>query len=190
MSNRLPILASEAKKAHKDVGTFTGMAAVQALKAGEVLAEAKALCGHGHWAAWLRSTSISERSAQRYMLMHRAGLKPAIVADLGFAAAERYAGLGMKLLPAEGGAACLVFGDEDIDHVGLAYWWRATGPHVVYWCIQFIGEGEVLHLHHTIPIWLLGAMEVDRVERHDLYKLQPATQEEALDFITRFEDAA
>ena len=100
-SNRLPVLAAQVTKAHKNVGIFAGMAAVEALAAGAALVEAKEICGHGNWAPWLQSTGISERSAQRYMLMHRAGLKPAIVADLGFAAAERYAGLGMKLLPAE-----------------------------------------------------------------------------------------
>lgn len=189
-SNRLPVLLSEATKAHKDVGMFTGMAAVQALKAGEVLVEAKVLCGHGKWTDWLKSTGIPERSAQRYMLLHKAGLKPAIVADLGFAAAERYASLGIKLLPKDEGAACLAFGDDDIGYAGLAYWWNEPGPQVRYWCIQFIAEDEVLHLHHSIPIWLLGAMEIDRAERHDLYRLQPVAKAEAIDFVERFERAA
>ena len=190
-SNRLPILASEAKEAHKDVGTFVGMAAAQALKAGAALVEAKTLCGHGKWTAWLKATGISERSAQRYMLMHRAGLKPAIVADLGFAAAERYASLGLKLVP-DREAASRVFEDAAGDGIttSLAYWWRAGDEHVRYWCIQNWFDDEVLHLNHTIPIWLLGAMEDGQANRLDLYRVQSVTREDAQTFIDQFEAAA
>lgn len=189
-SNRLPFLADLAKKSHKLARQFEAIAAEQAIATGSFLVEAKALCGHGNWATWLKATGISERTARRYMLLYRSGLKSAIVADLGFAAAERYASLGMKLLPADDGAACLAFGDDEIDHVGLAYWWREEGPNVQYWCIQFVDEHEVLHLHHTIPIWLLGAMELGRADRHDLYTVRPVPRSEATEFIERFEVAA
>jgi hypothetical protein len=83
-SNRLPILASEARSAHKMCRDATEVAAAMALKAGGKLVEAKSLCRHGEWTPWLKTTGISERSAQRYMLLFRSGLKTAIVADLGF----------------------------------------------------------------------------------------------------------
>jgi hypothetical protein len=96
----------------------------------------------------------------------------------------------MKLLPANDGATCLAYGDDEIGHVGLAYWWREAGSMVRYWCIQFINDREILHLHHSIPIWLLGAMELGRAERHDLYRLEPVTQTDAANFIKQFDEAA
>jgi hypothetical protein len=50
----------------------------QAIECGRLLAEAKALCSHGHWLPWLRAnTTVSERTAQGWMLY--AELPPAIV---------------------------------------------------------------------------------------------------------------
>jgi hypothetical protein len=93
-SNRLPILQGQIADLHREVLHHTATAAEKAIAAGAALVEAKALCGHGAWGAWLKETGIPERSAQRYMALHRAGLKSATVADLGgIAAAERFLAL-------------------------------------------------------------------------------------------------
>ena len=102
MSNRLPIIQAEVAALHKQIKEHVRSAADKALIAGAALSEAKALVGHGNWAAWLAESRISERSAQRYMRLHRSGLKSATVADLGVAQAERIAGLMEKLWPEPG----------------------------------------------------------------------------------------
>ena len=68
--------------------------------------------------------------------LHRAGFKPAMVADLGFARAERYASEGEKLVPPPGRAICFTARD-DADwrwRTGvLAYWWPEAGGLLGYW---------------------------------------------------------
>lgn len=87
-SNRLPTLAAGIRTAHGAVERSAIAAAEHALAAGRMLAEAKALVAHGHWATWLAEhTGISARTASRYMRLARAGLNSATVADLGIAAA-------------------------------------------------------------------------------------------------------
>lgn len=89
--NRLPALAKEVAGLHREIGQHATAMAEKALEAGAALSEAKALCKHGTWANWLKNTGIPERSAQRYMKLHRAGLKSATVADLGgIAEAEKF----------------------------------------------------------------------------------------------------
>jgi len=90
-SNRLPILQGQITDLHRDVLDQTATAAEKALAAGAALVEAKALCGHGAWGVFLADAGIPERTAQRYMQLHRAGMKSATVADLGgIAASERF----------------------------------------------------------------------------------------------------
>ncbi|WP_068301168.1 DUF3102 domain-containing protein [Pararhodobacter sp. CCB-MM2] len=112
MSNRLPILQNAALVAHKESAQHSKWAAQNALKAGEALAEAKGLCAHGQWAAWLAETGIPERTAQRYMKLHRAGCKSATVAEMGIARAERLASLGLKLWP-QNGAGVEATGEDE-----------------------------------------------------------------------------
>jgi hypothetical protein len=91
LSNRLPILQEQITDLHRDVLNHTASAAEKALAAGAALVEAKAICGHGAWGVFLADAGIPERTAQRYMKLHRAGMKSATVADLGgIAAAERF----------------------------------------------------------------------------------------------------
>ena len=54
MSNRLPILAVEVRRAHADVGDAEKVAAERAIVAGHALIEAKSLVGHGNWLVWLK----------------------------------------------------------------------------------------------------------------------------------------
>lgn len=57
----------------------------KAIRLGELLTEIKEDQGHGYWLPWLKkNTSISERSAQDYMLIfdHRKDFKSATIADL------------------------------------------------------------------------------------------------------------
>ena len=88
MSNRLPVLAAEIRRAHADVQEAAATAAERAIDAGHVLIEAKGLCGHGEWLPWLRENcALAERTAQLYMKIAKSGLESATVADLGIKAA-------------------------------------------------------------------------------------------------------
>jgi|GEM_PF-3428090 len=83
-SNRLTVLAADIKAAHLEIQASAEAMAERALLAGNALIEAKGIVRHGEWSRWLQDhCALSERSAQRYMQMARAGLKSATVADLG-----------------------------------------------------------------------------------------------------------
>lgn len=87
MSNRLPVLAGEIRRAHDEARSAARFSAERALAAGHLLIEAKAAVGHGEWLPWLRTNlGMSERTAQGYMRLARSGLKSATVADLGLRA--------------------------------------------------------------------------------------------------------
>ena len=66
--NRLPVLATEINAEHEAALSAISRGMAHALKAGDLLLEAKVAVRHGQWAAWLaKSTNLSERTAQRYM---------------------------------------------------------------------------------------------------------------------------
>jgi hypothetical protein len=122
-SNRLPELQALVLAAHHDVQHHTTAAAAKALSAGEILVEAKGLCRHGEWGTWLKATGIPERSAQRYMLLHRAGFKSATVSYLGFDLAEHYASASLKMIASHGRAGKAVAG-RDGQITAVTHWWR------------------------------------------------------------------
>lgn len=188
-SNRLPILAVAIKDAHKEAAAALQTASERALAAGEMMVEAKGLVGHGRWRSWLKSLGISERSAQRYMMLHRAGLKPAIVADLGFARAEKYASLGLSLMPAKDHAICATGSDVDRDILSgcVAYWWQEAGG-VRYFSCTMSGEQAWYHLPaHTLPIWLIGCFEGDRVGVYDRWATEEIPIANATAWLRQFE---
>ena len=90
MSNRLPVLAIEIRRAHADVGEAAKTAAERAIAAGHALIEAKSLLGHGKWLPWLRDNcALAERTAQLYIRVAKSGVKPATLADLGLKVAAK-----------------------------------------------------------------------------------------------------
>lgn len=90
LNNRLPILAAEIQRAHEGVLDAAKTTAERAIDAGKALLEAKKLVGHGRWQRWLcEHCRLPERTAQFYMKIAKSGLEPAIVADLGLAAASK-----------------------------------------------------------------------------------------------------
>jgi hypothetical protein len=67
-SNSLVDLAARIKAGHASVDSALKESVAHAIKAGELLVEAKALLRHGQWLPWLTANcSLSERSAQLYM---------------------------------------------------------------------------------------------------------------------------
>src|SRR4029077_15336972 len=67
-SNSLVDLAAKVKAEHTAVDAALKESVAHAIKAGELLIEAKALLKHGQWLPWLAEhCSISDRSAQLYM---------------------------------------------------------------------------------------------------------------------------
>ncbi len=102
LSNRLPDLASAIADLHRSVTAHSIAAAEAALAAGAALVEVKALVPHGAWGDFLQTTGLSDRTAQRYMVLHRGGLNSAMVAELGIAQSERISSLGLRLWPKDG----------------------------------------------------------------------------------------
>ena len=86
--NRLDALAANIRALHSGVRRSAEQAARNAIEAGKLLIEAKALLKYGEWEPWLRdNAAIPLRTARRDMALARAGLEPAAVADLGMNAA-------------------------------------------------------------------------------------------------------
>jgi hypothetical protein len=56
------------RNAHAAVRAALSNAVTCAITAGDNLAEAKKIVGHGHWTEFLRSCGINERTARRYLL--------------------------------------------------------------------------------------------------------------------------
>ncbi len=142
--NRLPELRDLVQGVHADALRHATIAAERAVTAGGLLAEAKALCAHGAWGPFLAETGIPERSAQRYLALHRLAFTPAIVADLGGVAAAaawgsdaRLPRVGAALAGRVGGWAspdatplALVWAEGDGHHVGVLDLGEAS-PHAV-----------------------------------------------------------
>jgi hypothetical protein len=92
LSNRLPVLAEEIKRAVADARRHAGATLASAIEAGERLLEAKAQLDHGKWLPWLKEhVDLSERTAQLYMRLARnkdvTDTKSATAADLTISAA-------------------------------------------------------------------------------------------------------
>lgn len=78
--NRLPFLAEEILTEHSAAIEASAKATRHAIRAGQLLIEAKAAVPHGGWLAWLSDNCrLSERTAQRYMRLAAKvpGLDPA-----------------------------------------------------------------------------------------------------------------
>lgn len=179
ISNRLPTLTAIARTAHVDTLRHATLAADRALAAGAALVEAKDLCAHGTWGDWLAQTGIPERSAQRYMKLHRAGCKSAIVADMGIAKAEGIAALGLKLLPQDGeGIEASGFNlDGSTAH---ALTWPEGENLTRYWACYLFPDPD-LDFYVTrechLPI-ALGLLHSGFVDSFDIYKTRRMTSEE------------
>lgn len=83
LSNRLTALAEDVKTEVDALGLAERSAAEHALNAGRLLCEAKEACRHGEWLPFLKRAGVPERNAQRWMQLHRGGLKSDMVTDLG-----------------------------------------------------------------------------------------------------------
>jgi hypothetical protein len=67
-SNSLADLAARIKAEHEAIGLAAKRGLEHAMRAGDMLLEAKAQLKHGQWTAWLKQhCALSERDAQRYM---------------------------------------------------------------------------------------------------------------------------
>jgi hypothetical protein len=161
MSNRLPIIQAAVVQLHAEIGKLNEKAAVRALAAGDLLMEAKANCAHGEWGEWLAGTGLSERTAQRYMRLVRGGIKPAMLAEIGFARAERYIAAGVRLLPGDGLAGSAAGRDDEDERFGsVAYWWPEGEGTYRYFSHMVTPFGsEEISPKAPIPIWLLGLLE-------------------------------
>ena len=178
-SNRLPTLADEARKAHSETMHHAHSAAERSIAAGAALNEAKALCAHGTWGDWLAETGIPERSAQRYMKLHRAGCNSAMVADMGTAKAETIAGLGLKLLPQDG-AGIEASGFNLDGSTAYAMTWPEGDSLTRYWACYLFPD-PALDFYVTrechLPI-ALGLLHSSFPDHFDICKTRRMTFEE------------
>jgi len=63
----LPTLAGNIMRAHAEAERSLRSSVEHAIRAGELLLQAKKTCGHGSWSIWLRDNiDFSERLAQAY----------------------------------------------------------------------------------------------------------------------------
>jgi hypothetical protein len=60
-------LAVKVRAAHASVVTSLSSAVEHAIAAGNHLAQAKQLVGHGHWSDFLHNCDVNDRTARRYM---------------------------------------------------------------------------------------------------------------------------
>lgn len=82
-SNSLTVLAEQVRKAQYWAREASVEAARHYLTAGRLLCEAKAECKHGEWLPFLEAAGIHERRARRLMQLHRSGMKPDTVSEMG-----------------------------------------------------------------------------------------------------------
>jgi hypothetical protein len=75
-------LAGQIKAEHEQAIGSARAALEHALRAGQLLVEARALVAHGEWLPWLSRVDISERQAQRYMRL--AANRPMLEANPSF----------------------------------------------------------------------------------------------------------
>lgn len=83
MSNRLPILCNQIRQAKAEADRLATRSAEKIMEAGQALIEAKALCEHGNWLAFLSEAGLHRRTAQRYMKLAASDLKSDFVSHLG-----------------------------------------------------------------------------------------------------------
>jgi len=190
-SNRLPTLADDARRAHGESLHHAGRAADRALAAGAALAEAKALCAHGTWGAWLAETGIPERSALRYMKLHRAGCNSAIVADMGMSRAERVAALGLTIWPQDG-AGIEAAGFNRDGSFAYALTWPEGDRLARYWC-AYLHEDTALDFYVTracgVPV-ALGLLHEGMADAFDVYHDRRMTPDETAQARAETEAAA
>ena len=104
-ADTLPALAQQINGEHRQCEEAIGAAVQHAIRAGELLVEAKALCQHGEWLSWLGANfEGSERTAQAYMRVAREWPKladgdPQRVADLSYREAVRLLAAPRELGP-------------------------------------------------------------------------------------------
>jgi hypothetical protein len=185
-SNRLPVLQGQFADLHRAVMHHTATAAEKALAAGAALVEAKALCRHGEWSDWLKATGVPERSARRYMLLHRAGFKTATVADLGMAEAERCAALGLDLMP-RNGAGVMATGRNADGVSGMAVTWPEDDGLVRYWAAYMFPDPELdfcVTRACGLP-FILGLLHDGFGSQFDTYTIRRMTPTETADIRAR-----
>src|SRR5919202_6080486 len=99
-------LAADINAAHEECAGAVRAGLAHAIRAGQLLLEAKARVGHGAWLPWVRrNCAFSERTAQAYMRVARgqlAATDPQRVARLSFRSA--LASLAAPREPAVSGA--------------------------------------------------------------------------------------
>ncbi|PBB20563.1 DUF3102 domain-containing protein [Mesorhizobium sp. WSM4313] len=116
MSNRIPVLAAEIKRAAVVMKGAERTAADAAIVAGRLLIEAKTLVDHGQWLPFLKETGLHERAAQRFMSLAASNLKSDMVSFLGgINPALRFLALRKQALLAMGEAeAEAIAGSDEI----------------------------------------------------------------------------
>lgn len=180
MSNRLPVLTEEIRRAHADVQEADKTAAEHAIEAGHSLIEAKSLVKHGQWLPWLKELGIPERTARRYITLARGNVKPAIVADIGIARAERFISVGLRYWPESGQARQGVGYDNDDLENGFVSVWYTDSDGIVHWMIAYLipGHGLVHELSISAPL-ILGVVLEPEIVRFDQFQHSEISIDEA-----------
>jgi len=119
------------------------------------------------------------------MLLHRAGVKPAIMADFGTAEAARFAALGVRLAPKRGQATEMVARDAE----GRGYYavlfeespqlFRYASVHT--WPEEWqMPDRDIVSVHPLAPLWLVGLFHEGIPERFVHYERRDVPLAEAM----------
>lgn len=167
LSNALASIAEDIRATIAASEQAERNAAALALHAGKVLCEAKGSCKHGQWLPFIERAGLSERSAQRWMQLHRAGFKSDTVSLLGLATGMKHAACALRMMPSPGMATEAWGGDAD--GWGLFYWW-SDGDFVRYAEFQLLRE-ECWAIEPTrlLPPWMLVVLHREQPTRFANY---------------------
>ena len=169
LSNLLTDLAESVRVEVEASNAAARCAAEHAVAAGAKLCEAKAECRYGEWLPFLARAGLSERNAQRWMQLHRAGVKSDHVSDLGLTDLRRFAAAGLRMIPVEGKAVRAIGKDDDAN-CGIFYWW-CDGDHARYASVTTtLFKGFAMRPTRLLPVWVLGMLHQREPTRFDDYQ--------------------
>lgn len=146
LSNRLPVLAAEIKNANVVFANAQRLTADAAIVMGKCLIEAKEICPHGEWEAFLDKTGISPRTAQRCMRIVKSGIGSDYLTCVGMTTALQEIDEAVASMPPDGQAMFVNYENEEGPPDTLM-WWRTgklTGGFVQVWRAQ---EGDHYRMH-------------------------------------------
>lgn len=157
-SNRLPTLAAEIKSANVVFVSAQRMTADAVIVMGRCLVEAKEICPHGEWEAFIERAGISPRTAQRCMRIVRSGIGSDYLTCVGMTTALQEIDEAIASMP-QHGEAILVTYENDEGVPDTLMWWRTgklTGGFVQVWRAHEGDHYKLLIVEREYPAFFIA----------------------------------